>query len=108
MQYYSVGWYKSTSSYYWWSNWQSTNVTAPLTNFKLNVSAGYTYVFYVYAVTVHGAGSSTSVRKSIPPLGETVSYAHADVIGRYGLQVRVHWNYWGGDAVRKDPCILIN
>ena len=90
-QYYGVSWCNSSSVHTYCSSWQYENVTGGLTQFKLDVLAGYKYHFYVYAVTAYGQGSWANIQSTVPPLNLQVRSAYASKTGRYGLQVYLHW-----------------
>lgn len=69
-------------------------MTGTQTYFKTPLLAGYTYTFYVRAVTAYGEGKESSIQVNVPPLDLQVSYLTAHSTGRYGLQVYLHWYTW--------------
>lgn len=93
LQHYSIFWCDATDYGYCY-RYNTENVTGTQTHFKTPLLAGYTYTFYVRAVTAYGEGKESSIQVNVPPLDLQVSYLTAHSTGRYGLQVYLHWYTW--------------
>ncbi|XP_068762096.1 uncharacterized protein [Montipora capricornis] len=73
-------------------HWLLRNVSEKVTQFKMDVLAGYNYTVYVYAVTSYGQGGWKNVKISVQPLDLKVSYAHLFKTGKYRPIVFVDWH----------------
>ena len=107
LQRYLISWCDTTKFSYCYTL-NSTNVTGTQTQFKTTLFAGDTYTFYVRALTAYGEGKESNLQVSVPPLDLQVSYFTGHTIGRYRLQIHLHWYRWsipyGQEVVSKYVC----